>query len=98
MYLADLNSASGCPVVRSSKVLYQTENARPHHAAVRKEASAHDGRVVGGTDHPDSYAEFTVFAASAGAQLLTVRFANGSRNTTGAPVTAMPNSRSTPHP
>lgn len=88
MYLADLGFANGYPVVRGSKVLYQAENARVHHAIVRNAARAQDGRVVGGIDHPDSYVEFTVFAASAGPHMLTVGFANGSLNSAGTPTPA----------
>ncbi|MEU3342353.1 hypothetical protein [Streptomyces sp. NPDC006668] len=78
MYRADLGFANGYPVVRGSKVRYQAENARVHHAGVRAAPDAWDGHVVGGIDHADSYVEFAVFAASAGTHTLAVRFANGS--------------------
>ncbi|MFF5701399.1 family 43 glycosylhydrolase [Streptomyces sp. NPDC012794] len=88
MYMADLGFADGRPVVRGSKVLHQAEDARVHHALVRDAAGGSGGRAVGGIDHDDSYVEFTVFAASAGEHLLSVRFGNGSRDAAGAPVDA----------
>lgn len=88
VYLAGLGFTDGHPVVRGNKVLYQAENARVHRARVRNAPSAQEGRVVGGIDHPDSHVEFTVFAASPGTHQLTVRFANGSLDSTGAPVAA----------
>ncbi|MFI1360920.1 family 43 glycosylhydrolase [Streptomyces sp. NPDC020898] len=88
MYRADLGFANGYPVVRGSKVRYQAENARVHHAGVRAAPAAWDGHVVGGIDHADSYVEFAVFAASAGTHTLAVRFANGSFDSAGTPVPA----------
>ncbi|MEV6394724.1 family 43 glycosylhydrolase [Streptomyces sp. NPDC051907] len=88
MYVADLGFANGLPVVRGSKVLYQAENARVHNALVRDAVGAGDGRAVGHIDHPDSYVEFAVFAASAGAHTLSVRFGNGSLDGAGSPAAA----------
>lgn len=88
MYAADLGFANGYPVVRGSKVVYQAENARVNHSAVREAAGALDGRAVGHIDYPDSFVEFTVFAASAGPHTLWVRYANGSRDGADAPALA----------
>ncbi|MFG3496757.1 family 43 glycosylhydrolase [Streptomyces sp. NPDC047886] len=88
MYAADLGFANGYPVVRGSKVLYQAENATVHHAIVRDAPGASDGRAVGHIDHPDSYVEFTVFAASAGRHTLSVQFGNGSLDSAGVPAGA----------
>ncbi|WP_078095693.1 family 43 glycosylhydrolase [Streptomyces sp. fd1-xmd] len=88
LYAADLGFADGRPVVRGSKVLHQAESARVHRAVVRDAAKALDGRAVGGIDHPDSFVEFSVFAASAGPHTLTVRYGNGSRDGAGGRVPA----------
>lgn len=88
MYIADLGWASGYPVVRGSKVIYQAENGHVQHAIVRDAPGASDGRVVGGIDHADSYVEFRAFAASAGTHRLTVWFANGSLDGAGTPAPA----------
>ncbi|WP_258314590.1 family 43 glycosylhydrolase [Streptomyces sp. Act143] len=88
LHMADLGWADGCPVVRGSKVLYQAESAHLHSAAVRDAPEASDGRAVGHIDDPDSRVEFRVFAASAGSHRLSVRFANGSLDTAGAPAAA----------
>ncbi|WP_137990978.1 family 43 glycosylhydrolase [Streptomyces vilmorinianum] len=88
MYRADLGFANGYPVVRGSKVRYQAEHARVNHAIVRDAVRAQDGRAVGHIDHPDSFVEFTVFAASAGRHTLSVRFGNGSLDQAGAPSAA----------
>ncbi|MGW7452547.1 family 43 glycosylhydrolase [Streptomyces sp. NPDC054787] len=88
LYAADLGFADGRPVVRGSKALHQAEHARVQRASVRDAAGALDGRAVGGIDHPDSFVEFSVFAASAGAHALTVRYGNGSRDGAGGPVPA----------
>ncbi|MET9887341.1 family 43 glycosylhydrolase [Streptomyces sp. NPDC006430] len=88
LYAADLGFADGRPVVRGSKVLHQAENARVQHALVRDAAGAFEGRAVGGIDHPDSFVEFSVFAASSGPHAFWVRYANGSRDTADRPAPA----------
>lgn len=79
LYVADLGWANDLPVVRGSKVHYEAEHARVNHAVVRDAAGASGGRAVGYIDYPDSFVEFTVFAASAGEHALEVRFGNGSQ-------------------
>ncbi|MFH8990464.1 family 43 glycosylhydrolase [Streptomyces sp. NPDC017940] len=88
LYAADLGFADGRPVVRGSKSFYEAEDARVLNAAVREAPLASGGRAVGGIDHADSHVEFRVFAASAGAHTLFVRYGNGSLDGAGAPVPA----------
>ncbi|MGW0583909.1 family 43 glycosylhydrolase [Streptomyces sp. NPDC002920] len=87
MYLAELGFTNGRPVVRGNMVRHQAEDAVVHRAEVREAVRASGGRAVGLIDHPDSYVEFTVFAASAGPHTLTVRYGNGSLDA-GNPVAA----------
>ncbi|MFB7369520.1 hypothetical protein ACFC0D_06730 [Streptomyces sp. NPDC056222] len=88
LYVADLGFADGRPVVRGSKVLHEAELARVHRATVRDARKASGGRAVGYIDHPDSFVEFRVFAASSGPHTLTVRYGNGSLDASGAPAAA----------
>ncbi|MFE5486125.1 family 43 glycosylhydrolase [Streptomyces sp. NPDC056527] len=88
LYVADVGFADGRPVVRGSKVLHEAELARVHRATVRDAKDAWGGRAVGYIDHPDSYVEFRVFAASSGPHTLTVRYGNGSLDASGAPAAA----------
>lgn len=88
LYAADLGFADGRPVVRGSRTPYEAEDARIRDAAVRDAAGASGGRAVGGIDHPGSHVEFRVFAATAGAHTLFVRYGNGSLDGAGAPVDA----------
>ncbi|MFD6888043.1 family 43 glycosylhydrolase [Streptomyces sp. NPDC059957] len=85
LHAADLGFAHGRPVVRGSKARHQAENARVHRAIVRAAPSAQGDRAVGHIDHPDSFVEFDVFAASGGHHTLTLHFGNGSLDHTGAP-------------
>lgn len=88
LYAADLGLADGRPVVRGSRVRHQAEDAVVHRAVVRDAAGALGGRAVGYVDHDDSHVEFRVFAASAGAHALAVRYGNGSLDASGAPAAA----------
>ncbi|MFC7915481.1 family 43 glycosylhydrolase [Streptomyces sp. NPDC057386] len=83
MYLAELGFTDGRPVVRGSKVRYEAESATVHDAVVREAPEASGRRVVGRIDHPDSWVEFTVLAASPGPHTLTVLFSNGSADGAG---------------
>jgi len=60
---------------------YEAESALINHANVSAGASASGGQYVGQIDYSDSYVQFSVQAAAAGAYGLEIRYANGNGST-----------------
>jgi len=69
---------AGPPAVPANATRYEAERGVITHAAVRADATASAGAVVGGLDFSDSSVRLTVQAAKAGPATLGIRFANGS--------------------
>jgi hypothetical protein len=69
---------AGPPADPANATRYEAERGVVTHAAVRSDATASGGAVVGGLDFADSSVTLTVDAAKAGRATLGIRFANGS--------------------
>jgi arabinan endo-1,5-alpha-L-arabinosidase len=69
---------AGPPANPSAGTRYEAEKGVITHAAVRSDATASAGAVVGGMDFDDSSVTLTVTAAKGGPATLGIRFANGS--------------------
>ncbi|WP_372662286.1 CBM35 domain-containing protein [Cohnella sp.] len=61
----------------SVKTRYEAENGTVNNANLFSNVSASNGRYVGQMDFADSYVQFTVNAATAGAHIMEIRYANG---------------------
>lgn len=87
MYLADLDwSASGVPSVEGAATRYEAEAGVVTNARVVSDNRASGAAKVGGMDFPDSSVTFSVYAEKSGPATLGIRFGNGSRDGSGAPV------------
>ncbi|MEU4569117.1 family 43 glycosylhydrolase [Micromonospora sp. NPDC023956] len=77
MYVADLGWSGGYPVVRGSRVRYETERGQLHNCGVRNTTTASQGQAVAYIDHADSWVEVTVFAPRAGGYTAHIAYAAG---------------------
>ena len=77
MYVADLGWANDYPVVRGSRVRYETERGTINHAEVRQTSSASQGAVVAKLDYADSWVDISVFAPTAGGYTAYVGYSAG---------------------
>jgi arabinan endo-1,5-alpha-L-arabinosidase len=88
MYVRDLNWSGNVPSVEGASTRYEAENGTVVDARVLADDSASGGAKVGGLDHLDSSVTVTVTAAHAGPAMLGIRFANGSLDPGGYPVSS----------
>lgn len=89
MYVADLGWANEYPVVRGSRVRYETERGTLNNCSVRENAAgASDGKVVAYIDHADSWVDVgAIYVPTSGSYTLHVGYANGSAVTASHTVT-----------
>ncbi|HEX6682722.1 MAG TPA: family 43 glycosylhydrolase [Candidatus Limnocylindrales bacterium] len=77
MYVAALGWASGYPVVRGSRVRYETERGTLNHCSVRNTATASQGQLVAYIDFADSWVQLSVFAPRAGGYNAYISYSAG---------------------
>ncbi|GAA2426847.1 hypothetical protein GCM10010191_44310 [Actinomadura vinacea] len=77
MYVAQLGWANAAPVVRGSPVRYEAEKGRVYGARVLRNVAATSGNaVVGYIDNAQCLVDLDVYAPTAGAYLVRIRYAN----------------------